>query len=449
MCGIFGVSAPRMSSVLEDLYLGLYALQHRGQESAGIAWLDGKGNLELQKGMGLVHACFNQEELAKERTKCAIGHVRYSTAGESNIINAQPLHATYSKGQIAVAHNGNITNAKALKHDLESRGAIFQSTTDTEVILHLMAHEQSLSPIDALVKSLSKLRGAFSIIAIIEGRLVAARDPWGFRPLVIGKRDDVYYVASESCALDIVNADFVRDVAPGEIVIIEEGKLESLNMPVKAERHFRCSFEYVYLARPDSVIDDKSVYDVRFKLGQRLACTCPCSEGELVLGMPDSGTIGALGYASKSKLPFEMAVVKNRYVGRTFIQPTQRVRSLGVQIKLNPIKGLIKGKSIVVVDDSIVRGTTSKMAVKFLRDAGAMRVHLRIASPPVKFPCLYGIDTPTSSDLAAAKMDVEALRDYVGADSLCFLDVSDLVCSVGLPEEELCTACFSGLYLKE
>ena len=449
MCGIFGVSAPKMSSVLEDVYLGLYALQHRGQESAGIAWLDGRGSLQLQKGMGLVHTCLNQEELAKERTKCAIGHVRYSTAGESNVINAQPLHATYSKGQIAVAHNGNITNAKALKRDLESRGAIFQSTTDTEVILHLMAHEQSLPPVEALVKSLSKLRGAFSIVALIEGRLVAARDPWGFRPLVIGRRDDVYYVASETCALDIVNADFVRDVAPGEIVIVDEGGLRSLNVPVEAERRFRCSFEYVYLARPDSVIDGRSVYDVRFKLGQRLACTCPCGKSDLVLGMPDSGTIGALGYASISKLPFEMAVIKNRYVGRTFIQPTQRVRALGVQIKLNPVGSLIKSKSIVAVDDSIVRGTTSKMAVRFLRDAGAREVHLRIASPPVKFPCLYGIDTPRSSDLAAAKMDLEALRDYVGAESLCFLDVDDLIYSVGLPEEELCTACFSGVYLKE
>ncbi|MEN2996944.1 MAG: amidophosphoribosyltransferase [Acetomicrobium sp.] len=449
MCGIFGVIGPKEPSILEDVYLGLYALQHRGQESAGVAWFDEGGALRLQKGMGLVHAALSQEQLSKERGSCAIGHVRYSTAGESSIINAQPLHATYSKGQVAIAHNGNITNAEMLKRDLESRGAIFQSTTDTEVILHLMAHEQDLPPIDALIKALSKLRGAFSIVALIEGRLVAARDPWGFRPLVIGKRDGVHYVASESCALDIVKATHIRDVNPGEIVIIERGEITSLSIPVKPARRFRCSFEYVYLARPDSEIDGRSVYDVRLKLGQNLAGTCPSPDGEMVLGMPDSGTIGALGYAVASDLPFEMAIVRNRYVGRTFIQPTQRVRQLGVQIKLNPIDKLIRGRNIVVVDDSIVRGTTSQLAVRFLREAGARKIHLRIASPPVRFPCLYGIDTPRSADLAAAAMDTGDLRDFIGADTLCFLKVEDLINSIDLPAEELCTACFDGKYLEE
>ena len=449
MCGIFGVSTPKKEQILEDIYLGLYALQHRGQESAGVAWIDNEAQLQIQKGMGLVHAALNQEKLAKEKTTCAIGHVRYVTAGKSSLINAQPLHASYFKGHVAIAHNGNITNAEGLKRDLESRGAIFQSATDTEVILHLMAHEQNLSPIDALIKSLSKLRGAFSIVALIEGSLVAARDPWGFRPLTIGKRDGIFYVASESCALDIVKASYVRDVMPGEIIIINEGNMKSLNIGVNTTRRFRCSFEYVYLARPDSDIDGHSVYDVRLKLGQKLAKTCPCPQGELVLGMPDSGTIGALGYAFASKLPFEMAIVRNRYVGRTFIQPTRRVRELGVQVKLNPIDNLIRDKKIVVVDDSIIRGTTSKIALRFLREAGAKEIHLRIASPPVKFPCIYGIDTPTSSDLAAAKMDVETLKKHIGADSLCFLDIEDLIGSINLPESELCTACFSGNYMEE
>ena len=274
---------------------------------------------------------------------------------------------------------------------------------------------KNLSPIDALIKSLSKLRGAFSIAALIEGSLVAARDPWGFRPLTIGKRDGIFYVAS-SCALDIVKASYVRDVMPGEIIIINEGNMKSLNIGVNTTRRFGYSFEYVYLARPDSDIDGHSVYDVRLKLGQKLAKTCPCPQGDLVLGMPDSGTIGALGYAFASKLPYEMAIVRNRYVGRTFIQPTRRVRELGVQVKLNPIDNLIRDKKIVVVDDSIIRGTTSKIALRFLREAGAKEIHLRIASPPVKFPCIYGIDTPTSSDLAAAKMDVETLKKHIGAD---------------------------------
>ena len=336
MCGIFGVSTPKKEQILEDIYLGLYALQHRGQESAGVAWIDDEAQLQIQKGMGLVHAALNQEKLAKEKTTCAIGHVRYVTAGKSSLINAQPLHASYSKGHVAIAHNGNITNAEGLKRDLESRGAIFQSATDTEVILHLMAHEQNLSPIDALIKSLIKLRGAFSIVALIEGRLIAARDPWGLDP-DDRKKGRHFLRCFRKLRLDIVKASYVRDVRPGEIIIINEGNIKSLNIDTKATRRFRCSFEYVYLARPDSDIDGHSVYDVRLKLGQKLAKTCPCPQGDLVLGMPDSGTIGALGYAFTSKLPFEMAIVRNRYVGRTFIQPTRRVRELGVQIKLNPI----------------------------------------------------------------------------------------------------------------
>ena len=448
MCGIFGAYSLKKTSVLEDVYLGLYALQHRGQESAGIAWSDSDGTIGTMKGMGLVHKALDQKTLAGMSSFTAIGHVRYSTAGGSFSVNAQPLTATYARGDVAIAHNGNITNADGTRQLLQSRGAIFQSTGDTEVILHLMAHQSHKPPLDALLSSLRRLRGAFSLAVLLGNRLIAARDPWGFRPLVLGRREDTWYVASESCALDIIGAELVRDVNPGEVLIIDGNDLQSITIPHTATRQHLCSFEYVYFARPDSVIDGISVYNARKEMGRRLAMKNPVT-ADLVTGMPDSGTIAAMGYAEGAKIAYEKAVVRNRYVGRTFIQPTQRVREIGVRIKLNPIGEIMRSKEVVIVDDSLVRGTTSKRMVKMIRDAGATKVHLRIASPPVRFPCYYGIDTPTSEELAAARMDIKALEKLVEADSLSYISKEDLLGAIGIDPCRMCTACFTGEYMEE
>ncbi len=448
MCGIFGAYSPKGSSVLEEVYLGLYALQHRGQESAGIAWSNSGGTIGAMKGMGLVHKALDQNALAEMSSFAAIGHVRYSTAGGSFSANAQPLTATYARGDVAIAHNGNLTNANGTRQLLQSRGAIFQSTGDTEVILHLMAHQSHKPPLDALLSSLRRLRGAFSLAVLLGNRLVAARDPWGFRPLVLGKREDSWYVASESCALDIIGAKLVRDVRPGEVLIIDHKEVQSLTIPHAASRQHLCSFEYVYFARPDSVIDGVSVYNARKEMGRRLAKENPVP-ADLVTGMPDSGTIAAIGYAEGAVIPYEKAVVRNRYVGRTFIQPTQRVREIGVRIKLNPIGEIMRDKDVVIVDDSLVRGTTSKRMVRMIRDAGATKVHLRIASPPVRFPCYYGIDTPTTEELVAARMDLPALEKLVEADSLSYISKEDLLASIGIDPCRMCTACFTGEYMEE
>lgn len=448
MCGVFGAFCKNGESVLEDVYLGLYALQHRGQESAGIAWSEGSdGNVLSFRGMGLVHIALDQQQLSRIKASSAIGHVRYSTTGASDLSNAQPISANYSMGSIAIAHNGNITNASGIRGMLESRGAIFQSTTDTETIIHLMAHQSHKPPLDALLDALRRLRGAYSLTVLLGNRLVAARDPWGFRPLVLGRRDDITYVASESCALDIVGATLIRDVEPGEIVVIDENGIKSLRIPCKASRGYSCAFEYVYFARPDSIIDGRSVYEVRKALGCRLAKSAPCKGSDLVTGMPDSGTIAAMGFAECAGQNYEAAIVRNRYIGRTFIQPTQRVRDLGVRIKLNPIKSLISGKDLTVVDDSIVRGTTVQRVISMIRQDGAARIHIRIASPPVRFPCYYGIDTPTCEELAAARLDIATLCHEIGADSLDYISTEDLIAAIGLPSTGVCTACFTGDYL--
>lgn len=448
MCGVFGAFSTDGTPVLEDVYLGLYALQHRGQESAGVAWANSHGNIHSIKGSGFVHLALDQQLLSSIDTNCAIGHVRYSTTGGSEISNAQPLTATSSKGAVAIAHNGNITNAEGLKSYLENRGAIFQSKTDTETILHLMAHQPHKPRLDAFVDSLTHLIGSFSLAVILDSRLVAARDPWGNRPLVLGKRGDITYISSESCALDLVGATIIREVEPGEVVVIDEKGLHSLRIPREVKKRFACSFEFVYFARPDSLFNGKSVYEVRKELGRKLAMRAPCPDADLVTGMPDSGSIAAMGYAEASGLPYEKVVVRNRYVGRTFIEPTQRVRDLGVRIKLNPIINLIKDKKVVIVDDSIVRGTTCQRMIAMIKEHGAKEVHVRISSPPFKFPCYYGIDTPTREELAAAKMDVEQLRKQVGADSLAYITEEDLVSAIGLPANDLCTACFSGNYIE-
>jgi len=448
MCGIFGAYSPRGKKVLEDVYLGLYALQHRGQEAAGVAWVNEGGRISSIKGSGLVHLALDQAKLAEIDASCAVGHVRYSTAGGPDLANAQPLTASTSKSSLAIAHNGNLTNAAGLKLFLENRGAIFYSATDTEVILHLIAHQPHKQPLDAFVDSLTRLRGAYSLAMVIGQDLVAARDPWGFRPLVIGMRDDVYYVSSETCALNLVGASIVREVEPGEVVIFGPGGIETIRIPVNVKRRFGCAFEFVYFARPDSVIDGRSVYEVRKDLGKKLAQRAPCPQAHLVTGMPDSGTIASMGYAGESTIPYEQTVVRNRYVGRTFIEPTQRVRELGVRIKLNPIEKILSGKNVVVVDDSIVRGTTCQRMISMIKACGASQVHVRISSPPVRFPCYYGIDTPTRVELAAAKMNLRQLEREVGADSLAYITEEDMIDAIGLPADTVCTACFSGNYME-
>ncbi len=455
MCGVFGAYSTK-DNVAEEVYLGLLALQHRGQESAGIAWINGDRRINLRRGMGLVHEALNQERLAGLHAHAVIGHVRYSTAGASMIQNAQPICANYAQGPVAIAHNGNLTNFCELRDTLENRGAIFQSTCDTEAILHLLAHQPRTRPLEALHRALAQARGAFSLVVLLEEGLVAARDPWGFRPLALGRRGDNWYVSSESCAFHLLGVEFVRDVEPGEVLLIGENGLSSHYLPERSNRKRLCSFEYVYLARPDSVIEGRSVYKARKEMGRRLArnnsgehvlSNANAADANFVASMPDSGTTAAIGYAQEAGLPFESAVVRNRYVGRTFIQPTQRVRELGVRIKLNPSPELFAGNSVVLVDDSIVRGTTAGLVVAMIRECKTTAIHLRISSPPVRHPCFYGLDTPSTGDLAAARQSLEEIANSVGADSLCYLSKEDMIDAIGLPQDALCTACFDGDYL--
>jgi amidophosphoribosyltransferase len=456
MCGVFGAYSGT-DCVAEEVYLGLLALQHRGQESAGVAWIDDCGRVNVEKGMGLVHEALDQNSLSNMKVTSAIGHVRYSTAGGSLLQNAQPICANYARGPMAIAHNGNLTNLADLRDSLEKKGAIFQSTSDTEAILHLAAHQPDKRPLDALIYALERARGAFSLVVLLEEGLVAARDPWGFRPLVLGKRGRNYYVASESCAFSLIGATLVRDIAPGEVLLINEKGLTSYHLDVETKRRWLCSFEFVYLARPDSVIEGKSVYRARQEMGRSLARNGAGGEGcvfrgdanaaDFVAYLPDSGTTAAIGYAEESGIPFEAAVVRNRYVGRTFIQPTQRVRELGVRIKLSPSQELFADNSAILVDDSLVRGTTAGLVVAMIREYRAKELHLRISSPPVRYPCYYGIDTPSRGDLAAAEHSPEEIAASIGADSLRYLSKDELVEAIGLPKNRLCTACFDGCYL--
>ena len=455
MCGVFGAYS-KTDCVAEEVYLGLMALQHRGQESAGVAWIDGCGRVNVAKGMGLVHEALDQDSLSKTNVTSAIGHVRYSTAGGSMIQNAQPICANYAQGPVAIAHNGNLTNLSDLRSSLENKGAIFQSTSDTEAILHLVAHQPDKRPLDALLGALERVRGAFSLVVLLEDGVVAARDPWGFRPLVLGKRDGNYYISSESCAFSLIGATLVRDIEPGEVLLINENGLTSYRLDSKADRGWLCSFEFVYLARPDSVIEGKSVYKARQEMGRKLArdaggegCNVKGDSGaaDFVAYLPDSGTTAAIGYAEESGIPFAAAVVRNRYVGRTFIQPTQRVRELGVRIKLSPSQDLFAGHRAILVDDSLVRGTTAGLVVSMIRECNAKELHLRISSPPVRYPCYYGIDTPSRGDLAAAKQSLDDIAASIGADSLSYLSKDEMIEAIGLPGDRLCTACFDGCYL--
>jgi amidophosphoribosyltransferase len=441
-CGLFGVFGhPEAANMT---YLGLYALQHRGQESAGIVASDAEG-LRLEKGMGLVHDVFDEARLLGMKGDRAIGHVRYSTAGDTVGVNAQPYLIECHRGPIAIAHNGNLVNAVVLRRQLEAAGAIFQSTSDTEVILHLYARSHREKLEDAIAASLSKVMGAFSLLFLTRDALVAARDPWGFRPLVIGRLDGATVICSETCALDLIDAEYVRDVAPGELVVVDSDGLRSFR-PFPPEPSAHCIFEHVYFARPDSLVFGRNVLASRLLLGRQLAREAP-AEADIVVPVPDSGMGAALGYAQQSGLPFEWGLIRNHYVGRTFIEPKQSIRSFGVKVKLNPVTEVLLDKRVVLIDDSIVRGTTSRKIVRMVREAGAREVHLRISSPPTRGPCYYGIDTPSRSQLIAASHGVEEIRRHVEADSLAYLSHEGLLAAVEDPEgRRHCTACFSCRY---
>jgi amidophosphoribosyltransferase len=441
MCGIFGIF--NHSEASNHTYLGLYALQHRGQESGGIVSSDGK-RLHLYRQMGLVSEIFTRDILKKLSGKSAIGHVRYSTAGSSELKNAQPFVVDYAKGSIAIAHNGNLTNAFLIRSELESKGSIFQSNMDTEVIVHLIAHSKAKTFAERTIQALSQVEGAYSLLFLTEKELVAVRDPFGFRPLVLGHLRDAPVVASETCALDLINAQFLREIEPGEMLLINENGVQSFK-PFPQKQHHQCIFEFIYFARPDSFIFNRNVYEVRKSLGIQLAKESP-AEVEMVVPIPDSGVPATLGYAYESKIPLEMGMIRNHYVGRTFIEPEQSIRHFGVKIKLNPVKGLMEGKRIVTVDDSIVRATTSRKINRMFRHAGVKEVHVRISSPPITHPCFFGIDTPKRSELIASSHTIKEIQKYINASSLNYLSLEGLKKCVKGEAEKFCYACFTGDY---
>jgi amidophosphoribosyltransferase len=441
-CGLFGVFGHPDAAHLA--YMGLYALQHRGQESAGIACADG-ASIRLEKGMGLVNDVFTTGRLESLVGDRAIGHVRYSTSGDTVPTNAQPYLIECHRGPIAVGHNGNLTNAAILRQELEAAGSIFQSTSDTEVILHLYARSHRERLEDAIAASLYKVMGAFSLLFLTPEAMVAARDPWGFRPLVLGKLGNATVLASETCALDLIEAEYVRDVEPGEVLVVDAAGIRSFK-PFPPEPTAHCVFEHVYFARPDSLVFGRTVLESRLALGRQLAREQP-ADADVVCPVPDSGMGAALGFSRESGLPFEWGLIRNHYVGRTFIQPRQGQRSVGVRIKLNPVRHVLEGRRVVLIDDSIVRGTTSRKIVRMVREAGAREVHLRISCPPTTGPCYYGIDTPLKSELIAASHEVDEIRRYVEADSLGYLSHEGLLQAAGdAPGRRHCTACFSGRY---
>ncbi len=443
-CGLFGIYGHPEAAKLN--YFGLYALQHRGQESAGIAVANYK-NIVAHKGMGLVSDVFDMTHLKLLEGESAIGHVRYSTTGSSILTNAQPFVVHHRKKSYAVAHNGNLVNAHTLKNQLEESGSIFQTTMDSEIFLHLFVKSLKYGFEQALLATVSRLKGAFSFIVLTStGEVIGIKDPYGFRPLCLGKLNSSYVLASETCALDLVQAEFVRELDPGEIVIISKDGIRSLKTSVPAKRTF-CIFEFIYFARPDSTIFGQNVYQIRKAHGRRLAIESPV-DADLVMPFPDSGTYAALGFSEASGIPFEMGMIRNHYVGRTFIQPTQSMRDFGVRIKLNPVKELLKGKDIIIIEDSIIRGTTIKSRVKALRELGVKRIHMRVSGPPHRFPCHYGIDFSTRGELIAASKSVEELNDFLGLDSLHYLSLEGLLESTGIenPENNFCKACFDGCY---
>lgn len=445
-CGVFGIYLNKPENdtdAARTTFYGLYALQHRGQESAGMAVADSR-QISLHKGMGLVTEVISTEHINKLKGNIAIGHVRYSTTGASLPVNAQPLVFHYLNGMMGVAHNGNLVNTVELRRRLATYGSVFQTTTDTEVVANLLARYSQDQMEDALAKSMIDMKGGYALVIMSEDRLVGVRDPMGIRPLCLGELGGNYVLASESAAIDSIGARFLRDINPGEIVVIDKDGLRSLQV-FNSPRSANCIFEYIYFARSDSTIDGINVYQARLALGRRLAQESGI-EADLVIAVPDSGTPSALGYAQASGIPFAEGLMKNRYVGRTFIQPNQQIRELGVRIKLNPVKEVVAGQRVVMVDDSIVRGTTSKQIVQMLRDAGAREVHMAVASPPTRYPCFYGIDTSRREELIASTMDEAEIEKFIGADSLHYLSMQGLMESLNGTGNCFCNACFSGDY---
>ena len=440
-CGIFGMFGHPEASTLTQL--GLFALQHRGQEACGIVSSDG-ADLHQFRSQGLVADVLSEDVLRRLKGSAAIGHTRYSTTGRNTIKEVQPFAVTCQHGDIAVCHNGNLPFAEARRRELEKDGAIFSSTSDTETILHDIARSSAANPVEAIEKVLKNVEGAYSLLFLTPKALIAVRDPRGFRPLVLGRVNDAWCVASETCAFDLIDAQYVREIEPGEMLVIDENGLHS-SKPFAQKRHAVCTFEHVYFSRPDSTIFGRSVNESRHKMGKRLALEHPV-DADIVVPVPDSGVAAAIGYASQSDLNFRQAIIRNHYVGRTFIEPSQSIRSFGVRLKLNPIKDLINGRRVVLVDDSIVRGTTSKKIVQMVRDAGAAEVHVRISCPPTTHSCYYGVDTPHRQDLIASRMSVEEIRDYIGADSLGYLSLEGMLEAIGIDADSSCTACWTGTY---
>ena len=440
-CGVVGVYGHPDAANL--VYLGLYALQHRGQESAGIA-ASSNGKMHLEVGMGLVADVFSDARLKKLPGNIAVGHNRYSTTGVSKVKNAQPCLIEYSGGTMAMGHNGNLVNASEIRKELGAAGAIFQSTNDSEVIVHLMAQSRRNSFVDRAVAALSQVKGAYSIVLMSENELVAARDPQGFRPLCLGKLDGAYIVASESCVMDLVEAEFIREIEPGELILINQFGVKSFHPFQKASTK-QCVFEHIYFSRPDSYLFGHSVYSTRKLMGKALAREKPV-EADVVVPVPDSGVISAMGYSEETKIPFQMGLIRNHYVGRTFIEPQSQIRNFGVKVKLNAVKPVIEGKRVIIIDDSIVRGTTSKKIVRMLREVGAREVHVRISSPPTTHSCFYGIDTPTKGELIASNMDIDQTCEYLGADSLHYISLEKMLKIFGEQKDDFCAACFDGRY---
>jgi amidophosphoribosyltransferase len=445
MCGIFGIF--NHSEASNIAYLGLHSLQHRGQESAGIVSTDGYA-VYAHREMGLVSDIFDEQTLLKLRGNGAIGHVRYSTAGSSDIKNAQPFVVEYSKGSLAIAHNGNLTNAKIVRDELQNYGSIFQSTMDTEVIVHLIALSHENSTLERLIAALRRVEGSYSLLILTDKEMIAVRDPYGFRPLVLGKLKDAFVVASETCAFDLIEAKYIREIEPGEILHITKDGARSFK-PLKNAEPRLCIFEYIYFARPDSDVFGRTVYGVRKAFGRELAREHPV-EADLVIPIPDSGISAAIGYAQAAGLPFEMGLIRNHYVGRTFIEPKESIRHFGVKLKLNADHETVQGKRIVVVDDSIVRATTGRKIIKMLRQQGATEIHFRVTSPPTRFPCFYGIDTPSRRELIASSHDVREINTYMTSDTLAYLSIDGMKRAIGNGADSFsynfCDACFSGDY---
>ncbi len=441
MCGIVGIYGHKDAARLA--YLGLYALQHRGEESAGIVAYNGK-KVKHHMGMGLVGDVFDEKVIRSLRGSAACGHVRYSTTGLSHEKNIQPFLVTLRRGHIAVAHNGNLTNALKLRRAMEKEGSIFQTTMDSEIIVHLLAKSEKKDSKRGVVEALSKIEGSYSLVLMLDNLLIGARDPYGFRPLCLGQLGDSYVLASESCALDLIQADYIREIEPGEIVFIDKNGLESIK-PFPGDKHSLCIFEYIYFARPDSNIFGKSVYLTRKRLGRQLARECP-ADCDFVMPIPDSGNYAAVGFAEESGIPYEVGMIRNHYIGRTFIQPSQLIRDFRVRVKLNPIKDVLRNKRIVIIEDSIVRGTTSRIRVRTLREAGAKEIHMRVSCPPLRYPCFYGIDFPTKRELIASNHSVEWIKNFIGLDSLEYLSLEGMLESMMLSRDEFCTACFNGNY---